>query len=252
MMKKSRTDIKVVKSYGFARICRVKHGERKIYTPTLIYDLEENVKEYVQDLPATISFLSNEFNTCSKEISDNVMVLKLTGDVDIERDFQIIVITDGIYITKKSRNFIKRIIDLREKISFETLIYLAFTPIRLIPILVYLGVDLFDYEELKIQAYKGRIFINNDFIDISDLDEIPCKCNVCSNKSLNEMTVEDIINHGINKLKEILLNIKYHLKKGTFREYLEYICSNNTHLMEYLRIIDNDMYNIFERYVGLY
>ena len=257
-MKESRADIdiRVVKNYGLARICKVKFNEKEFYTPCFIDDIGINILKYIPRIPATLRFLSKEINECLTHESKDILMIKFHEDFDSKifekHEPKMIIIPDGYIITKKSRKFIEFMLKIREEISFETLIYLSFTPLELIPILCYLGIDLFDTYELRIQAYKGKILLNNNYFKLSNLSEIPCKCDVCRNKNISEIKPEDIISHGINTIRELLINIRENIRMGTFREFLEYICSYNTKLMEYLRIIDNEKYNIFEKYVNLY
>ncbi len=252
-------EIRILRQYGLARLCRIKYDNNKLeYTPRILYESE--IKHLITVVPKFIAtrFLSEEFNEYSLlNVKNGILFIKYTNDYSFfdkisEINPKIVIITDGIILIKKSRKFIDFMINLREKISMETLIYLAFTPVRLIPILAYLGVDLFDYEEIKLQAYKGKIFIDNEFHRLLDLEEIPCKCNICVKKKKEEMGYDDLIQHGKYVLERIVINVRESLRKKRFREFLEYFCSGNLKAMEYLRIIDEEWYKSIERYVGLY
>ena len=125
---------------------------------------------------------------------DNINLNELEPDL--------IIIADGRRLIKR-KELVELIPKLREKISPNTAIYFPTALPWEMPLLAYLGVDYFDYSSASYYASLGYKFTKNRMMTIS-------------NKSFDEL-----LQHNISILDEVVEEIKYCIKEGCLRNLVE-------------------------------
>ena len=91
------------------------------------------------------------------------------------------IVANAYQLFQQPRKFVDFIVNLREKIGYEKMIYL---PIIGDPsnfaLLTYISVDLFDSISAIIAARDNMLLFSNGKYNKSDLHELPCSCPSCN------------------------------------------------------------------------
>ncbi|AEH06001.1 archaeosine synthase subunit alpha [Methanothermococcus okinawensis] len=153
---------------------------------------------------------------------DNIDNKDIVNLNDLEPN--LIVIADGRRLIKRKELLL--IPKLREKISPNTAIYFPTALPWEIPLLVYLGVDYFDYSSASYYASLGYYFTKNRMICIK-------------NKSF-----EELLQHNISILDEVVEEVKYCIKEGCLRNLVEETAISDPYLFGNYRRYNPDLRNI--------
>ena len=189
----------LVKRFGLAKITK-----GKIETPLLL----ETGKD--------IEYSGNSFRFLDFEIDRGVLY---TPDLDRRE----IKISEEIYLIphintrlKSTKDFVDYTIKLREELGFDKLFYAPGAPPNLIPILTYLGYDIFDDSLERIENYSL----------VSKIDGAP------------------------SLAKFMLTQTKIALENGLLRELVESIADNKA--KEILRYLDMSYYPLIEKFYPIW
>ncbi len=150
---------------------------------------------------------------------------------------------------KKPKRFTEKIIENREKIGYQKIMY---TPSIAEPanlsLLVYIGIDFFDYTKAIISARNKVMFFLDGNKKIKNLKENPCICPICNdiNKKPEDMNFDEILNHNYNILYSELKNVRNHIRNKNIRNLVEKRVKSDPHLTTILRILDQKNYSYFE------
>jgi archaeosine synthase len=137
----------------------------------------------------------------------------------------LIIIADGRKLIKR-KELTELIPKLREKISPNTAIYFPTALPWEMPLLVYLGVDYFDYSSASYYASLGYQFTKNRMM-------------VINNKSFDEL-----LQHNMSILDEVLEEIRYCIKEGCLRNLVEETSISDPYLRANYRRYNPDLRNI--------
>ncbi len=183
------------KRFGLAKIT-----EGEITTPALL-----NVGE-------DIEFRNNSFRFLDFEIDRDVLFSPSFKEREIKITESIYLVPNILTMLRNTRDLVDFTIDLRERIGYDKLLYAPGTPPHLLPIMVYLGYDLFDNSIENMDEYSflgpGR---------------------------------------GIDNFSELMIKqVRIALENGNLRELAESI--PNVKAKEILRYLDMKYYHIQERF----
>ncbi|HWQ19558.1 MAG TPA: archaeosine synthase subunit alpha [Methanotrichaceae archaeon] len=128
---------------------------------------------------------------------------------------------------RNPRDMVNAAVKARNMVPADTAIFapaLA-TPSNL-ALLIYLGIDLIDATKVISDAYYGRYHTRDGVRQLSDMGELPCRCQCCrelrEKDSLdNEMKAKLLAGHNLLKLEEELSNAREMIRSETIREYIE-------------------------------
>ncbi len=168
------------------------------------------------------------------------------------RNRPIVVIANGYKLSKNPRLMIEIVTRVREILNPNVALYYPFSPPWLFPVLSLAGVDLFDMNYYILHASEGKIVLDIGVFNLGDLNEVPCTCKVCSKKSPEEYTFEDILNHSYYHAISLVKSIRESVRKGKFFEYLEAYSSFNREAMTALRILYLEKFDFIEKRTPIY
>ncbi len=245
-------NFKIITQDGPGRFGAFKINNKKINTPNILFldskrfqspdfsdiilsnvkkDKEKLIIEYLKD-----SYLKKDFT-----VEEN--------NLDKIDDTCIFVLKYANQIFRKSKKFTDKIIETREKIGYENIVYTPAiaNPVN-ISLLTYMGIDLFDSTNAIINARKKTMFFKNGNKKIYDLKENPCTCPICinSNKKPKDMNFEEILNHNYYMLFSEIKNIRNSISNNTLRDLVEKRVKSRPHLTSILRILDQNFYKFLE------
>ncbi len=146
---------------------------------------------------------------------------------------------------KTPEAFVRRVIDARSEIPPDVALW---TPAIATPenaaLLVYMGVDILDDINALIKGYSGIYQLEECELRVSELEELPCNCSVCTStdvsklQELNADARAKIARHNTLLLERELRKIREYIRTGTLREYVELRVRSSAFLTAALRILD--------------
>jgi len=193
------------------------------------FDCPEDIANYLIDVNKEETYGTVELKNEEKikyciinfgKYIDNIDNINLN---ELEPD--LIIIADGRRLIKR-KELVELIPKLREKISPNTAIYFPTALPWEMPLLAYLGVDYFDYSSASYYASLGYKFTKNRMMTIS-------------NKSFDEL-----LQHNISILDEVVEEIKYCIKEGCLRNLVEETSLSDPYLRANYRRYNPDLRNI--------
>ncbi|WP_421077522.1 archaeosine synthase subunit alpha [Methanothermococcus sp. Ax23] len=193
------------------------------------FDCPEDIANYLIDVNKEETYGTVELKNEEKikyciinfgKYVDNIDNINLN---ELEPD--LIIIADGRRLIKR-KELVELIPKLREKISPNTAIYFPTALPWEMPLLAYLGVDYFDYSSASYYASLGYKFTKNRMMTIS-------------NKSFDEL-----LQHNMSILDEVVEEIKYCIKEGCLRNLVEETSLSDPYLRANYRRYNPDLRNI--------
>ncbi|HID19948.1 MAG TPA: hypothetical protein EYP28_03270 [Methanophagales archaeon] len=150
------------------------------------------------------------------------------------------------------RDFVHRVINARNSIPPDVALWVpAIATAENAALLFYMGVDIIDNLNAVIKGYWGIYQMEEGEVRLSELEELPCNCTVCSSLSIDELRENDERALLIAKHNELLLakevkKATARIRAGNLREYVEMKVRASTFLTAVLRILDINEAEYFE------
>ncbi len=142
------------------------------------------------------------------------------------------------------RNFVESIINIRKKIGYSLLYAPGIAnPINL-PILCYLGIDLFDSLDIIVKTRKKIYFTSCKEYNLEEIEEYPCSCNFCKKGIKN---YEDLLMHNYEIMKNELVKTIKAIESNRLREIVEAKSHLNANYASMIRILDVEHYEYQEK-----
>ena len=263
-------------------------GKKKVKTPNLLFITTNRIKPFIDaeiyvskneiesKKPYIINkgrdFLSMNFNnenngefpnipqhlifplSCEERYEyfkdfQNEKVIIHSNDKQFSKKAELHVIPNSMSLIKNPRKFLDRIIKIKEKVSYQSLIY---TPgigePNNLALLVYIGIDLFDSLSLIINSRNGFFLSENGKFIAERIDEHPCFCPACQRKN---MDFENLLNHNYYTALKEIKTIKQAIKIGKLRELVETRIQTSPELVSILRLFDSKYYDFQEEFLPI-
>ncbi|MEA2052140.1 MAG: archaeosine synthase subunit alpha [Euryarchaeota archaeon] len=149
-------------------------------------------------------------------------------------------------------DFVHRVINARNTIPPDVALWVpAIATAENAALLFYLGVDIIDNLNAVIKGYQGIYQMEEGELSLSELEDLPCNCSVCSSNSIDELREKEDRALLIAKHNELLLakevkKVTARIRTGNLREYVEMKARASTFLTAVLRIMDFKEEKYFE------
>jgi len=162
-------------------------------------------------------------------------------------DAQLFIVANAVQLFSQQSKFVQFIIELREKIGYQKIIYLPCVgdPTSF-ALLTYMGVDLFDSMAPIIDARNEVLLFPEGNYKKNELKELPCSCPSCNNTSPDEMSYSDILDHNYFAVLNEIKHVRNAIESGSLRELVETRVRVNPTLTAMLRILDFDYLKYLE------
>ena len=150
------------------------------------------------------------------------------------------------------RDFVRRVINARNTIPPDVALWVpAIATAENAALLFYLGVDIIDNLSAVLKGYQDIYQLEEGDLSLSELEELPCSCPVCSSQDIDELSGKKDRAMLIAKHNELMLvkevkKVTARIRTGNLREYVEMKARTSTFLTAVLRIMDFDEENYFE------
>lgn len=169
--------------------------------------------------------------------------------------FDVYVLGAAADLGRDPRAFTVTLLRIRQHIPPDSALYTPALATHLnLALLIYTGVDLLDYTQATLHAYKDFYFTKNRSMPLQELRELPCNCPACQDHtpaSLSELPkkqrAELLEAHNRAAMDAELRLIKQLIHEGRLRDYLEAACRAETWQTASLRLLDAQYTYLEER-----
>jgi archaeosine synthase len=154
------------------------------------------------------------------------------------------------------KEFVRRIIAARTTIPPDVALWApAIATAENAALLCYMGVDVIDDTNAVLQGYQGLYYTEEGVLDLTELEELPCTCRVCSSIGVNDLREKDskeraallLAEHNTLLLEKELKKVREHIRSGTLREYVELKVRSSPFFTAVLRLLDLEEETYFEQ-----
>ncbi len=156
-----------------------------------------------------------------------------------ELGYRLFLVANPEDLLRKPQDLLKIITSLRENMSPNSALFFPFVKLNFIPLLVYLGVDLFGDTSADFYAKIGVITTPQSNYN---LQQYP----------LYDLNPEELKEYNRNSLDFVLREVRAHIQNGTLRNLVEERCCSSPEAMSALRILDRDYKDFVDGYTPLY
>jgi predicted RNA-binding protein len=152
---------------------------------------------------------------------------------------QVLMIANPESLMRSSRDIVEILPLIRKAINPNTAIYYPFAEPSYMPILTYMGVDLFDDVAGDFYAGLNMLLTSSQKYDLETY-------------KLYDMDKDELSQHNKKIIEFTLTEIKEHIRNGTLRNLVEERCCSSPELMTALRLLDRDNMDFISSYTQLY
>jgi archaeosine synthase len=144
------------------------------------------------------------------------------------------------------RAFVRGIISARNAIPPDVALWApAIATAENAALLFYMGVDIIDDTTAMIQGYQGIYHTEEGAVGLTELEELPCTCSVCSSLTVGELKEKGskerallLAKHNTLLLEKELKKAREHIRAGSLREYVELKVRSSPFFTAVLRLLD--------------
>lgn len=166
----------------------------------------------------------------------NYTDLRLTCAKELEKlGYTTMMIANTDELQRNPENLLEIIIKIRENINPNVALYFPFATTQIIPILSYIGIDIFDTSRAIYEAKNNNIMTNTNIYPQENYE-------LC----------QDIEQENIKQLKFTIKEIQENIKNKTLRNLTEQKATTNPELMSLHRLLDKNYSNYLQKYTQLY
>ena len=174
---------------------------------------------------------------------------EIIDDALKDNSASIFIVANAYQLFQQHSKFVDFIVELREKIGYQKMIYLpcAGDPSSF-ALLTYLGVDLFDSTDAIQAARNDFLLFSTGWHNINEMGEMPCNCPSCNKfrGRPSEMKFQQILNHNYYAMQSEIKRVRNAINAGCLRELVETRIRVNPRLTAMLRNMDFDHYDFLE------
>ncbi len=150
------------------------------------------------------------------------------------------------------RVLVEVLVNLRQILNPNSAVYFPSPPPWALPLLVFLGCDLFDNLYAYVASSEGMYLTFRRAYPLKKLQELPCRCNWCSEKSPESLSPQELLKHNQSVLAESVVLIRESIRNRDFYELVEEISSCSAETSASLRIAYRERGEILLEYAELY
>lgn len=151
-------------------------------------------------------------------------------------------------IDNDARRLVQAVAETRRQIPPDTALYApGIAEPATVPLLAYLGVDLFDTDRAVIAGTESRYLHVQGSTRLEDLEELPCACQTCQGLTGDELDIDAVIEHNLAQLDAMLRLVRNRIREGTLRDYLEGHVRHRPWMTAAMRHLDQEWTYLEER-----
>lgn len=149
----------------------------------------------------------------------------------------IIANADDLLLNPK--RLVEMIVELKKEMKPESYLIFPFTITEFMPLLVYMGVDVFLDDSAEYFSYKNIMFSPNKNYNLNDY-------------KIYEMEQEELCEYNKKILDYVSREINEHMNNGTLRNLVEERSLSSPQNVSTLKILDREYQDYLDKYTQLY
>ncbi len=171
--------------------------------------------------------------------------LRLECATELEKlGYQNFLVANMDKLLKRPRDLVEMMVTIRETVNPNSSLYVSYCNPNHIPLLSYLGVDLFGDASCGYHALLGVMLTPDGNYPVDEYEICPAEnC---------DTSYSGLLKYNKHSMDFVIREVKAHMKNGTLRNLVEMRCASSPETMAVLRILDADHSDFLLKYTGLY
>jgi 7-cyano-7-deazaguanine tRNA-ribosyltransferase len=164
--------------------------------------------------------------------------IKCAKELD-DLGFTTYLIANSEKLLKNPKDLVDIIVNIRETVNPNAALYFPFVDINFIPLLTYMGVDLFGDFSCDFYAYLNVMQTPTAKYDINTYQ-------------IYDLSGEELKKYNKNAMDFVIREVQENIKNKTLRNLVEERCCTSPEAMSALRILDKKYAGFLDTYTLLY
>ena len=156
-----------------------------------------------------------------------------------ELGYTIFMIVNSEQLLKKPRDLVDIVVNIRETLNPNSALYFPFADIVFVPLLAYMGVDLFGDFVCDFYAYQNIMLTPTTKYDLEKYQ-------------IFDFNLKELKKYNMSVMDFVIREVRENIKNGTLRNLVEGSCCALPEAMSALRILDKEYGSFLEKYTPLY
>lgn len=156
-----------------------------------------------------------------------------------ELGFSKLILANVDELLQRPRDLVEIVTAIREAIKPETMLCATFAHPAFIPVMVYMGFDIFSDAAC-------------DFYSAMDVLMSPTHTYPLDVYTLYDINSDELREYNMKTLDFVLREVRAHIKNGTLRNIVEERAASSPQNMSVLRILDREKQDFLQRFTQLY
>jgi 7-cyano-7-deazaguanine tRNA-ribosyltransferase len=152
---------------------------------------------------------------------------------------QVLMIANPEELMRRPRDLVNMVVNIRETVNPNSALYFPFVKTSFIPLLSYMGVDLFGDFACDFYAHLNLMMTPNAIYNLKEYN-------------LYDLSPEELKSYHRNSMDFVLREVRENIKNGTLRNLVEERCCSHPEAMSALRILDRDYSTFLDKYTPLF
>lgn len=156
-----------------------------------------------------------------------------------EMGFSLLLIANADELVRRPRDLAEIITSLRESISPNTTLCFPFAEASFVPVLSYMGIDLFSDAICEFYSYLDIIMTPGNSYNLEKYQ-------------IYELEQNELFEYNQKTMDLVIREVRENIKNGTLRNHVEALACSSPQNMSLLRMLDKNHMDYLEKYTQLY
>lgn len=156
-----------------------------------------------------------------------------------ELGYTAFMIANSEQLLKKPRDLVDIVVNIRETLNPNSALYFPFVNPIFVPLLAYMGVDLFGDFVCDFYAYQNIMLTPTTKYDLEKYQ-------------IFDFSLKELKKYNTNVLDFVIREVRENIKNGTLRNLVESRCCALPETMSALRILDKKYPTFLEKYTPIH
>ncbi|MEN4043818.1 MAG: archaeosine tRNA-ribosyltransferase [Methanobacterium sp.] len=153
--------------------------------------------------------------------------------------FRSFLIANSRELLRNPRDLVDIIINIRKTVNPNSVLYFPFAGLNFLPLLSYMGVDLFGEFQAEYYAYLDIMLTPNAKYDLK-------------NYHIYDLSLSKLKEYNKNSMDFVVREIRENIKNRILRNLVEARCSTSPETMSALRLLDKNYSEFLDNFTPLY
>jgi 7-cyano-7-deazaguanine tRNA-ribosyltransferase len=142
-------------------------------------------------------------------------------------------------LLKRPHDLVNMLVGIREVLNPNSALYRPFCSPNFIPLLSYMGIDLFGDASAGFYARLGMMITPDSTYNLQQY-------------AIYSLEYPKLVEYNLHTLDFVVREVRENMKHGTLRNLVEMRCASSPETMAALRILDHEYSEFLNRYTQLY